>query len=58
MHPSSISRARGQRNANCAALKREFGFSAVRVISRRRNLDEDVDRCCRRRPDCQDLRVA
>lgn len=31
VHPRSISNARGQRNANCTALRREFGFSAVRV---------------------------
>ena len=41
VHPSSISRARGQRNSNCAALKRRFGFSAVRVISDE-NLDEET----------------
>lgn len=33
VHPSNISRARGQHSANCAALRREFGFSAVRVVS-------------------------
>jgi histone acetyltransferase (RNA polymerase elongator complex component) len=31
VHPRNISRAHGQRNANCAALRKEFGFSAVRV---------------------------
>jgi histone acetyltransferase (RNA polymerase elongator complex component) len=32
VHPANISRTRGQRNANCAALRGEFGFNAVRVI--------------------------
>ena len=31
VHPRYTSHARGQRNSNCAALKKEFGFSAVRV---------------------------
>jgi histone acetyltransferase (RNA polymerase elongator complex component) len=32
VHPTGISRARGQRNGNCAALSKEFGFTAVRVV--------------------------
>jgi histone acetyltransferase (RNA polymerase elongator complex component) len=32
VHPRNISNTRGQRNANCAALRREFGFEAVRVV--------------------------
>lgn len=41
VHPSNISRTRGQRNANCAALRKEFGFSAVQVVSDF-NLEDDV----------------
>jgi hypothetical protein len=41
VHPRSISNARGQRNANCTALRREFGFAAVRVAPDP-NLDEEV----------------
>lgn len=33
VHPKGIARLRGQGNANCAALKREFGFSRVRVVA-------------------------
>ncbi len=33
VHPKGISRLRGQGNANCAALKSEFGFSEVRVVA-------------------------
>jgi histone acetyltransferase (RNA polymerase elongator complex component) len=32
VHPTHISRARGQRNANGAALGSEFGFASVQVI--------------------------
>jgi len=31
VHPRSLSRMRGLKNANCEAIKREFGFSNVRV---------------------------
>jgi histone acetyltransferase (RNA polymerase elongator complex component) len=31
VHPHSVSRMRGLKNANCRALSREFGFSEVRV---------------------------
>jgi histone acetyltransferase (RNA polymerase elongator complex component) len=33
VHPSNISRMRGQGNANCAMLQKEFGFSGVRVVA-------------------------
>lgn len=33
VHPKGIARLCGQGNANCAALKREFGFSRVRVVA-------------------------
>ena len=32
VHPRSVSRMRGLRNANCTRLKEEFGFEAVRVL--------------------------
>ena len=41
VHPRCVSRLRGQRNANCAALRQEFGFSDVRVAPDA-GLDEDV----------------
>lgn len=41
VHPRGVSRLRGQHNANCAALRREFGFSEVRVAPDA-GLDEDV----------------
>jgi len=31
VHPRSVSRMRGLKNANCEAIKREFGFSNVKV---------------------------
>jgi histone acetyltransferase (RNA polymerase elongator complex component) len=33
VHPTGIARLRGHGNTNCAALKREFGFSRVRVVT-------------------------
>lgn len=33
VHPKGIAHVRGQRNANCAALRREFGFSRVEVVA-------------------------
>jgi histone acetyltransferase (RNA polymerase elongator complex component) len=41
VHPRNLSRARGQGNANCGALRQEFGFSRVRVTPDP-NLDEEV----------------
>lgn len=33
VHPRAIACARGLGNANCAALKREFGYSEVRIVA-------------------------
>jgi histone acetyltransferase (RNA polymerase elongator complex component) len=52
VNPRNISRARGQHNANCAALRQEFGFSAVRVAADVA-LDEDIIA----RPDSGMIRV-
>jgi histone acetyltransferase (RNA polymerase elongator complex component) len=41
VHPRSVSRMRGLKNANCEAIKREFGFSNVRV-SPHSELQEDA----------------
>lgn len=41
VHPRGVSRLRGQHNANCAALRQEFGFSEVRVAPDA-GLDEDA----------------
>jgi hypothetical protein len=32
VHPKSVARMRGLGNANCGALRREFGFAEVRVL--------------------------
>lgn len=32
VHPRSVSRMRGLKNANCRALRQEFGFSEVKVL--------------------------
>jgi histone acetyltransferase (RNA polymerase elongator complex component) len=41
VHPRSVSRMRGLKNANCEALRREFGFSEVKVFSHA-GLEEDA----------------
>jgi histone acetyltransferase (RNA polymerase elongator complex component) len=41
VHPRGVARLRGQGNVNCAALKREFGFSEVRVVADGR-LEDDL----------------
>jgi hypothetical protein len=41
VHPTNISRARGQRNGNCAALRKEFGFTEIRVVPDA-GLDEEM----------------
>lgn len=33
VHPRSLSRMRGLKNANCGAIKQEFGFSGVKVFA-------------------------
>jgi histone acetyltransferase (RNA polymerase elongator complex component) len=41
VNPRNVSRARGQHNANCMALRQEFGFSEVRVTADS-GLDEEM----------------
>jgi histone acetyltransferase (RNA polymerase elongator complex component) len=41
VHPRSVSRMRGLKNANCEALRREFGYSEVKVLTQG-DMEEDA----------------